>query len=81
MPKKMAHIALRRDGPRVDGWVERHGVRFCEMRARLTGAWNAEDAKDVVVRALSGARQDAFRLSSAADPTRDRISAAVERGR
>jgi hypothetical protein len=44
----MARIGLRRDGTRVEGGVERHGVRFCEMRARLTGNFNADDAAQVV---------------------------------
>jgi acetoacetate decarboxylase len=37
LPKKMADIHLGQDGDRVNGWVERGGVRFVEIHARLTG--------------------------------------------
>jgi acetoacetate decarboxylase len=36
-PKKMARIHLAQEGPELVGWVERHGTRFVEIRARLTG--------------------------------------------
>ncbi|MFH2128796.1 MAG: acetoacetate decarboxylase family protein [bacterium] len=35
-PKKMADIHLERTGTAVTGWVERHGIRFVEVRAELT---------------------------------------------
>ncbi len=35
-PKKLATIGLTRDDNVVHGWVERHGVRFFELRVRLT---------------------------------------------
>ena len=37
-PKKMAKIHLERNGPEVAGWVERHGIRFVELKAKLSGS-------------------------------------------
>jgi acetoacetate decarboxylase len=37
-PKKMAAIHLERKGGEAEGWVERHGVRFVEIKAQLTGS-------------------------------------------
>lgn len=36
-PKKIAEIHLEKEGQRVEGWVERAGVRFVEITAELTG--------------------------------------------
>lgn len=36
-PKKMARIHLEKEGRRAFGWIERHGVRFVEIEASLTG--------------------------------------------
>lgn len=36
-PKKMADIHLEKSGNNVHGWVERHGVRFVEIKAALSG--------------------------------------------
>jgi acetoacetate decarboxylase len=33
-PKKMAKIHLEKNGADVHGWVERHGVRFVEIKAK-----------------------------------------------
>ncbi|UCG01979.1 MAG: acetoacetate decarboxylase family protein [Candidatus Heimdallarchaeota archaeon] len=37
-PKKIAQIQLNKDGQNVLGWAERHGIRFIEIQAILTGA-------------------------------------------
>ncbi len=37
-PKKMASIGLEKNGNKVRGWVERHGVRFVEIKADLSGS-------------------------------------------
>jgi acetoacetate decarboxylase len=37
LPKKMASIHIEKKGPEVHGWVERKGIRFVEIRAKLTG--------------------------------------------
>jgi acetoacetate decarboxylase len=52
-PKKMADIFLRRDGDRVEGWTERHGTRFFEARARLTGKFNSEDAQKIMMERMA----------------------------
>lgn len=46
-PKKIASIELNRDGQDVEGWAERHGVRFFDVRAKLSGRFNQEGAQDV----------------------------------
>jgi len=46
-PKKIGNIQLNRSGEGAEGWVERHDVRFFQLRARLTGNLNTEDAQDV----------------------------------
>ena len=38
LPKRMADIHLERTGNEVHAWVERHGVRFLEIRTRLEGS-------------------------------------------
>jgi acetoacetate decarboxylase len=55
-PKKIGNIHFSRSGERAEGWVERHGVRFFEVKANLTGKLNSEDAQDALTQALgSGA--------------------------
>ncbi|MEJ2589753.1 MAG: acetoacetate decarboxylase family protein, partial [Deltaproteobacteria bacterium] len=39
-PKKIGEIQLSRNENQVDGWTERHGVRFLEAKANLTGKFN-----------------------------------------
>ncbi len=39
-PKKMAEIHFDNQGDFVDGWVERHGVRYFQVKADLTGQPN-----------------------------------------
>jgi acetoacetate decarboxylase len=36
-PKKKASIHLERSGNNVSGWIERHGIRFVEIRVTITG--------------------------------------------
>ena len=36
-PKKLARISLTREGSRVQGWVERYGVRFVEIDLEVSG--------------------------------------------
>jgi len=53
-PKKIARIELNRNGQDVEGWAERHGVRFFEIRAKLTGKFNVEGAQNTFSEILSG---------------------------
>jgi acetoacetate decarboxylase len=48
-PKKLANIHFDHDDDRVEGWLERHGVRFFEVRAKLDGKPNAEDFQNIFV--------------------------------
>ena len=50
-PKKMANIHFKRDGHSVEGWTERRGVRFMEVRAKLTGKFNDPAAQEIVMAA------------------------------
>jgi acetoacetate decarboxylase len=36
-PKKTAKISIEKNGPEVTGWVERNGIRFAEIKAKLSG--------------------------------------------
>lgn len=51
-PKKMADIHFKRDGRSVEGWTERRGVRFMEVRAKLTGKFNHPAAQEILTAAL-----------------------------
>lgn len=46
-PKKIGSIQFHRRGEDVEGLAERHGVRFFEVRAELTGKFNVEDAQNI----------------------------------
>jgi acetoacetate decarboxylase len=47
-PKKMADIHFKRDGHSVEGWTERRGIRFMEVRAKLTGKFNEPAAQEII---------------------------------
>lgn len=44
-PKKMANIEFNKNGASIDGWTERRGVRFLNVKVDLTGKWNNEEAR------------------------------------
>jgi acetoacetate decarboxylase len=48
-PKKMANIQLKRSKHSLRGRIERHGIQFFEVRARLTGKTNTEDFQSIVL--------------------------------
>jgi acetoacetate decarboxylase len=52
-PKKMAEIHFKRDGHSVDGWTERRGIRFMDVRAKLTGKFNDAAAQEIVKASLN----------------------------
>lgn len=52
-PKKMANIYLNREGEKVEGWTERHGSRFFEVRARLTGKFNEDALQQIMMERMS----------------------------
>lgn len=47
-PKKMAEIRFQKEGDTVGGWTERRGVRFMEIRARLTGQFSSDEALNLI---------------------------------
>ncbi len=51
-PKKIADIHFKRDGHSVEGWTERRGVRFMEVRAKLSGKFNDPAAQEILTAAL-----------------------------
>ena len=48
-PKKMAEISFQREGNDLRGWTERHGIRFFEVKAKLTGKFNDLDAQQFII--------------------------------
>ena len=46
-PKKIGAIQLNLEDGYIKGWVERHGVRVFELRAKLSGKFNTQDAEDI----------------------------------
>lgn len=47
-PKKMANIEFGREGNSAGGWLERHGQRFFEVHANLSGKPNSDDFFDTL---------------------------------
>jgi len=52
-PKKIGQIHIKRNGEEVIGWTERHGVRFLDMRAKLTGTFNVPEIQDFFTQSSS----------------------------
>jgi len=48
-PKKIADVRLNREGDTLEGWTERRGIRFMEIRAKMTGKLNVADAQEVLL--------------------------------
>lgn len=48
-PKKLANISFKRSGDIVEGYLERHGVRFFNLRVRLTGKASTEEFQNIVL--------------------------------
>jgi acetoacetate decarboxylase len=52
-PKKIGNIQFSRRGKDAEGLTERHGRRFFQVRAKLTGKFNAEDAQNIFAEVFS----------------------------
>lgn len=39
-PKKIGSVSITKNGETAGGWTERHGIRFMEIKAKLTGVLN-----------------------------------------
>ena len=48
-PKKMADIQFKRSAHSVRGRIERHGIKFFEVRAKLAGKTNTEEFQNIVL--------------------------------
>ena len=48
-PKKIAQIHMAKEKESVNGWTERRGIRFMEIRAKLTGTFNDPQAQQIVM--------------------------------
>jgi acetoacetate decarboxylase len=48
-PKKMADIHIQKNSHSIEGWAERRGIRFMEVRAKLTGKFNDPAAQEIVM--------------------------------
>ena len=51
-PKKMAEIRLEKEGNDIRGWTERHGIRFLEIKAKMSGRFNNEVAQKLIMERL-----------------------------
>jgi acetoacetate decarboxylase len=51
-PKKMAEINLEKEGSDIRGWTERHGIRFIEIKAKMSGKFNNEPAQKLIMESL-----------------------------
>lgn len=51
-PKKMASIKFEREGNDVRGWTERHGIRFLEIKANLSGKFNDTAAQAFITETM-----------------------------
>jgi acetoacetate decarboxylase len=52
-PKKIGNIHLERSGEAVKGWTERHGTRFLEAKAKLTGKFNDEAVQKMMIEQMA----------------------------
>jgi len=52
-PKKMANIGFKKNESHIEGWVERHNVRYFSLSADLTGTFNDEKANSIMNELLS----------------------------
>jgi acetoacetate decarboxylase len=49
-PKKLANIEFKRRGKIIEGRVERHGLRFFQVRAKMSGKPNTEEFQDLMMK-------------------------------
>ncbi|HOP64677.1 MAG TPA: acetoacetate decarboxylase family protein [Spirochaetota bacterium] len=48
-PKKIGNISLSKNDTTAGGWTERHGIRFMEIKAKMTGKLNDPDSLDTIL--------------------------------
>jgi acetoacetate decarboxylase len=49
-PKKMANIEFKRSGEYIEGSIERHGLRFFQVRARMNGKTNTKEFPELITK-------------------------------
>ncbi len=52
-PKKMADISFDVQKDSAGGWVSRHGIRYAEIRAKMTGKFNDPEAESKMQRPIN----------------------------
>lgn len=53
-PKKIANIHLQREKRDLEGWIERHGTRFFEVKAKINGRPNSSDFIQLAIERTGG---------------------------
>ena len=48
-PKKMANIHFKKEEKNFEGWVERHGIHYFELKANLSNKLNEKDALKIAL--------------------------------
>lgn len=48
-PKKIANIHFKKDKKSFEGWVERHGIQYFDLKAKLNNRPNAKDALKILI--------------------------------
>jgi acetoacetate decarboxylase len=48
-PKKIANVNFKRSDKEAEGWIERHGIKFFEVKAKFTNKPNAKDAMKIIL--------------------------------
>ena len=48
-PKKISNIQFNHTEKEFEGWVERHGIRYFELKAKLNNKTNAKDALKILM--------------------------------
>jgi acetoacetate decarboxylase len=49
-PKKLANIEFKRSRNRIEGRIERHGLGFFQVRARMSGKPNSEEFQELITK-------------------------------
>ena len=71
-PQKIGNIYFNRNGKEVEGWTGRHGTRIMQIRAKLTGKFNVEEAQGLFMENLnSGANTVVYNFKYFPAPERE----------
>ena len=56
-PKKIAEIYFKHEKRNVEGWIERHGTRFFDVKAKLNGRLNAPDTMSLFMENIGNGKE------------------------